>query len=131
MAEPGMIYLRGNSVTVQDEAGGTVKVSGSPSVNRDISTKQSWWGLRPLREPPPVPVDENGVAYHLCSGGHYRPRRGFDVDTSRKTGLRAYCKECRHQQYLRQSAEAAEKAGKALGRYRDKKAARVNLAQVS
>lgn len=129
MAEPGMIYLAASHITVQDEVGGTVKVNGSTPVNRDISTKQNWWKLRPLREPPPVPVDENGVAYHLCSGGHYRPRRAFDKDTSRKTGLRTFCKECRHQQYLRQSAEAAEKAGKALGRYREKKASRENLAQ--
>lgn len=109
---------------VQDKATGIeMVVSGSKRISRDLSTRINWWELRPQRDIQPREVDENGKPFELCSGGHYRPRRAFDVDTGRKTGLRAYCKQCRHEQYIRQSSEAAERAGKALRRYRDRKQA--------
>ncbi len=125
MAE-GDIFIRSDSLHV--EGNGTL-VSGSRRVNRDLAQEISWWTLRPARELQARPVDENGVPYRFCSGGHYRPVRAFDKDASRPDGLRTYCKQCRHEQYMRRSAEAAERAGKVLGRYREKKRARENLAQ--
>ena len=122
----GDIYVKSGSLHVE---GNPDLVSGSRRVNRDLATEQNWWTLRPQRELQPRPLDENGVPYRFCSGGHYRPVRGFDKDASRPDGLRTYCKQCRHEQYLRQSAEAAARAGKALGRYREKKQLRENLAQ--
>jgi hypothetical protein len=124
----GDIYVKSKSIHVE---GNPDLVSGSKRVNRDLAQEVNWWQLRPVRELEARPIDENGVPYRFCSGGHYRPVRGFDKDSTRSDGLRTYCKQCRHEQYLRQSAEAAARAGKALGRYREKKQARVNLAQGS
>lgn len=106
MAEPGMIYLRGNSVTVQDEAGGTVKVSGSPSVNRDISYSYNNWGVkRGSSRPdygciPSIPTDSNGKPMRFCSRGHYAPRVKFGKRTRNlfhgdKSGLDDICLDCR------------------------------------
>lgn len=122
----GEIYKKSNHIHV--EGNGTL-VSGSVRVGRDLDTSVNWWTLRPVRELEARPLDENGVPYLLCSGGHYRPVRGFDNDSTRPNGKCAYCKQCRHERYLRQSAEAAARAGKALGRYREKKALRENLPQ--
>lgn len=123
----GNIYFK-HSIHVQSESGTDVVVDGSARVPRDLSSEVNWWKLRPVRQIPAREVDENGTPYRLCSSGHYRPVRGFDKNTARPDGLQAYCKQCRHELYLRQSAEAAELAGKALHRYREKKA-RENLRQ--
>jgi hypothetical protein len=118
----GDIYVR-EGMTVEGDNGMPSRVDGTQRTNRDLSTKVSWWELRPRtpRDIPPRPVDENGVPQVLCSAGHYRPRRAFDTNMKRPNGLQAYCKQCRHEQYLRQSAEAAERSGKPLRRYHERK----------
>lgn len=112
-----------DGILVDAYSGAASRVDGTQRTNRDLSTKVSWWELRPRkpRDIPPRPVDENGEPHVFCSGGHYRPRRAFDANKKRPNGLQAYCKMCRHEQYLRQSAEAAAMASKPLHRYRERK----------
>lgn len=126
MALGDYIPMASDNITVP---GNPTKISGGIQLNRNPLKAMEYWTNRPKYEIPPRPVDDEGVPQEFCSGGHYRPRRAFDRDASRKSGVATYCKQCRHEKYLRQSAEAAERASKPLHRYREKKHLRGNLSQ--
>lgn len=136
MAEPGTIYLKASSLTVQDEAGGTVKVSGSPSVNRDLSSEFNWWQLRPKRsvsvDLPRVPEGKNWCAnpYHegYTEQGHdddgWRPVNEFTtyVDVRGKRRLHEHCNTCRNRHRRKMYALQREAEGKPVRGWRRREA---------
>lgn len=124
----GDIYLKSGSVTVQDEAGGTVKVSGSPSVNRDISTKQNWWRLGRTGDAPRVPEGKNwcSCAYHegYNEKGEddkgWRPVDEFSsfIDVRGKKRPHQHCKACRSKLARKMYALQREAEGKPVRGWR-------------
>lgn len=68
----------------------------------------NWWGVRQGEQQrlDPVPRDENGVPYLLCSNGHYSPRRAFNKDRTRASGYDHYCRACREEQRVHNAATA-------------------------
>lgn len=135
MAEPGNIYLKASSIAVQDGTGATVKVNGSPAVNRDLSTKVSWWDLRPRRtnaDIPRVPEGKNWCSspYHegYTENGEddngWRPVDEFSsfIDVRGNKRLHQHCKTCRNKLARKMYALQREAEGKPVRGWRRREA---------
>lgn len=74
---------------------------GSHTSRADLDMAISWWDMvRRANDShlKPIPRDEDGEPFHLCSSDHYSPRAAFRKDRTRKSGLDHYCRQCRLEQ---------------------------------
>jgi hypothetical protein len=106
MARGNAIHVDGKSSVDQGDYFPAQSI-GSKTVRCDLDSLFNWWDtIRPADPTPePIPVDENGVSYRLCSGyesgSHYAPRRAFNKHKGRKDGLNDECRQCQHERNLR------------------------------
>lgn len=136
MAEPGTIFLKARSIGVQDDAGGTVKVNGSPAVSRDLTREFNWWQLRPgrssSRDLPRVPEGKNWCSSPFHEGYNeqgmdddgWRPVEEFSsyVDVRGNTRLHQHCKTCRNKLARKMYALQREAEGKPVRGWRRREA---------
>lgn len=104
MAESGTIYSKRSGVYSSDEQGEGFKVDGSKPIKRDLSTKVSWWDLRPKRDIKSIPEGKKWCSAHdpLDDGG-WVERQRFTDDSRYRDGKYPICNDCkaRHARVLR------------------------------
>lgn len=134
MAE-GSIYIKQNGVYSNDKDGEKFKVDGSKKIERELSTKVSWWELRPKRpnsDIPRIPEGKNWCAHPYHEGfnetgeddGGWRPVNEFTtyMDARGKRRLHEHCNTCRSRHRRKMYALQREAEGKPVRGWRRREA---------